>query len=204
MKDPVFDELAKRFSREGFSLYIVGGTSRDMLLSLPFSDRDYCTDATPKDMERFLKEGNFVFAKYGSVRLPTASGEVDITTLREEGEYLDHRHPAKISFVKDPSLDYLRRDFTINAIYLDSLYRPLDYCGGLADLQNKIIRFIGDPDKRVEEDPLRILRAERFALTLDFSIDPATKKAMDDHRDLLSLLNPSKVLEEKRKMEKAK
>lgn len=203
MQDLQFDELSRRFKEHGFSLYIIGGTSRDLLLGREFLDRDYCTDATPKDMRLFLSEANFVFANFGSVRYPSSFGEVDITTLREEGEYLDHRHPSKITFVKDTKLDYLRRDFTVNAIYLDEDYKIIDYCGGMDDLHNKVIRFIGEAKKRVEEDPLRILRAERFSKVLGFEIEPNSQRAMDEGRSLLKLLNPAKVEEERKKLERS-
>jgi tRNA nucleotidyltransferase/poly(A) polymerase len=108
-----------------------------------------------------------------------------------------------LQFVKDPKLDYKRRDFTINALYLDEDYRLLDFCGGYADLQKKIIRFVGDPLKRVQEDPLRILRADRFAQVLGFSFEEKTKEAIEENRSLLAKLNPEKVKEERRKLEKA-
>jgi tRNA nucleotidyltransferase/poly(A) polymerase len=153
-------------------------------------------------MKSFLPEADFSFAKYGSVKLFTNDKEFDITTLRQEGVYKDFRHPSFIKFVQDPKLDYLRRDFTINALYIDSGYQTLDYCGGLSDLKNKIIRFIGNPTKRVEEDPLRILRAYRFAKTLGFTLESKTLDACKKGEPLLAKLNPSKVNEEKKKEER--
>ncbi|MBR4275094.1 MAG: hypothetical protein IKQ34_03705, partial [Bacilli bacterium] len=117
----------------------------------------------------------------------------------QEGEYNDSRHPSNVIFVKDPKLDYVRRDFTINAMYLDEDYNVIDFSTGQEDLKKKLIRFIGDPYKRIEEDPLRIARAERFAKTLGFEIEEKTQQAIKDKRDLLGKLNPEKLKEEQRK-----
>lgn len=203
MQDPVFDELSLVFQKEGHALYIVGGTSRDLLLGRSFTDRDYCTDATPEEMKAFLPKANYSFARYGSVRLYKDKQEVDITSLREEGKYLDCRHPSYVKFVKDLKKDYKRRDFTINAIYIDKDYKAIDYCGGLIDLDKRLIRFIGDPIKRVKEDPLRILRAYRFAKVLGFELEEKTRLACLEGEPMLTKLNPDKVMEEKKKLEKA-
>jgi|LAHS01.1.fsa_nt_gb tRNA nucleotidyltransferase (CCA-adding enzyme) len=200
MEDPIFNDLKKLFNNRGYRLYIVGGTTRDLLLGRSFSDRDYVSDATPDEMKVFLPDADFTFAKYGAVKLLWDHCPVDITTLREEKGYQDYRHPGKVTFVKDPKLDYLRRDFTINAMYLDEEYSLLDYSGGLADLEAKLIRFIGDPEKRVQEDPLRILRAERFAKSLGFSIEPKTLAALSKYHGLIAKLNPEKIKEEQRKL----
>jgi tRNA nucleotidyltransferase/poly(A) polymerase len=202
MQDPTFDSLAQIFKENGYSLYMIGGTSRDFLLARQYADWDFVSEATPEEMKRFLNDADYSFAKYGSVKLFTSSKEVDITTFRQEGEYKDYRHPSFIKFVKSPSLDYLRRDFTINALYIDSQYQVLDYCSGLQDLKNKVIRFIGDPKKRVEEDPLRILRAYRFSKLLGFTIEKKTLEACKNGEPLLAKLNPSKVNEEKKKEER--
>lgn len=202
MKDEVFLSYCHLFREHGYRLYMIGGTSRDYLLGRPYADFDFATDATPKEMETFLPSASYVFARYGSVHDKHGESEVDLTTFREEGEYKDHRHPSWIKFVKEPSLDYRRRDFTINAIYLDDRDGVLDFAGGMDDLKHGIIRFIGDPKTRIQEDPLRILRAERFAKTLGFAIDPASQKAMNELRGLLRYLNPEKVKMEERKLPK--
>src|SRR5574344_1463277 len=199
MKDPVFDSLAKLYQANGHQLYIVGGTARDLLLGRAFSDRDYATDATPEEERAFLKEANYAFERYGSVKVAFEGQEIDVTTLRKEADYRDFRHPGKVIFVRDPKEDYLRRDFTINALYVTPDYAVLDYCGGVQDLEKKLIRFIGDPSRRVQEDPLRILRAERFAAALSFTIEEKSQEAIETYRPLLAKLNPEKVKEEERK-----
>lgn len=178
-------------------MYLVGGSVRDYLLGIPFTDFDMATDATPADEEEFLKDAEFSFSKYGSIRIKKKP--IEITTLREEGPYDDMRHPRFVNFVKDPIQDYKRRDFTINAMYLDEDYRLIDYAGGFADLKSKTIRFIGDPEKRIREDPLRIIRALRLREKLNFNFDTATGKAIDRLRPLLDNVPAAKVKEEERK-----
>jgi tRNA nucleotidyltransferase (CCA-adding enzyme) len=204
MHEETFNDLKKLFLAQGHRLYIVGGTARDLLLGRPYDDLDFATDATPSEERAFLPDASYIFAQYGSVKVTQDQKPVDITTLRVEEDYRDFRHPGTVVFVKDPKRDYLRRDFTINALYLDEEYALLDYCGGWDDLQAKLLRFVGDPARRVREDPLRIIRAERFALSLGFTIEPKTQKAIDEARDLLKELNPAKIEEERRKGWKGK
>ena len=150
--------------------------------------------------EQFVRKS---FEKFGTVRVKVDGVHVDITTLRKEGEYIDYRHPSKVTYVKDIEEDYVRRDFTINAIYMDENFNVIDPSGlGLKDLKDKLIRFIGDPEKRIKEDPLRILRAERFETNLGFKIEDNTYLAIKKNRHLLDKINPDKIKEEYRKMNK--
>lgn len=201
MVEPVFDKYVATFLEHGYSLYMVGGSARDYLLMRPSHDYDFATDATPEEMRRFLPDADYSFSKYGSVKLYEGKIEVDITTLREEGPYNDSRHPSYVHFVKDPYKDFPRRDFTINALYITKDGKLLDYVGGEEDLVNKLIRFIGDPRARVEEDPLRILRAERFARQLDFQIEAETLRAIRDLQPLLNRINPEKIRMEMKKLQ---
>lgn len=201
MNKNVFDSVALIFNRHGYRLYMVGGATRDYLLDRPILDYDFVTDATPEEMKAFLPDADYTFSKFGTVRIKVNHVKVDITTLRIEDGYIDFRHPSKVVFTKDIKKDYVRRDFTINAIYMDEEYNIIDYCGGLNDLNNKLIRFIGDPDKRIKEDPLRILRAERFEKKLGFKIEDETFKAIERNRHLIEELNPQKVQAELKKME---
>lgn len=196
----LFKSLAKLFKENGFSLFMIGGTSRDYLLNLEVLDYDFVSDATPEDMKKFLPDANYHFEKYGSIRLKIDGVHVDITTFRSEGEYLDFRHPNSVKYVKTIEEDFVRRDFTINAIYIDEDMKCIDPSGGLIDLKNKVIRFIGDPIKRIKEDPLRILRAERFKEKLNFEIEEKSLEAINKYRYLLDKLNPEKVKEELRKL----
>lgn len=193
-------KLAKLFKSKGFNLYLVGGTVRDFLMKLDLTDMDLVTDATPDQMLPFLKGADDSFKKYGSIKYHYENVKFDITTLRVEGKYLDSRHPSKIKYVTDLKKDYLRRDFTVNGMYLDSYFILYDYCHGQEDLKNKVIRFIGKPSKRIKEDPLRIIRAVRFALTYGFSIEEKTEQAMKKYSYLLSKLNKEKIKEEVNKI----
>ena len=199
MDKSIFENLADLFIKHGYALYIIGGTSRDYLLGRKVFDYDFATDATPDQMAKFLPEADYTFAKFGTISLLYKKQKVDIVTLRVEGDYEDFRHPTSIRYVSQISEDYRRRDFTINALYIDRQYQIHDFANGLKDLKNGIIRLIGDPEKRLMEDPLRILRAERFAKKLNFTIEPNTLTAMNKCRHLLSRLNPDKVKEEEKK-----
>ena len=202
MNKEIFLKLAKLFNDNGFRLYMIGGTTRDYLLKKEVFDYDFVSDATPEEMKKFLLDANFTFAKFGSVKVKVDGVHVDITTLREEGEYLDYRHPSKITYVRDIEKDYVRRDFTINAIYMDEKFNIIDPSNGVEDLNNKVIRFIGDPETRIKEDPLRILRAERFETKLNFIIEDKSLMAIKKYRYLLDKINPEKIKEEMRKLNK--
>lgn len=188
-----FKSLHKLFKENGYSLYLVGGTVRDFLLGLELNDYDVVTNATPKGMETFLENANYTFAKYGSVKLHYQNIKFDITTLRKEEGYLDSRHPNKIVFCDSLEDDSKRRDFTINALYMDEKERVIDFYNGKDDLKNHIIRMIGDIDKRIKEDPLRIIRAARFKISLDFELDNSLLKAMIKNKDLLKKVNKEKI-----------
>ena len=199
MNKEIFTKLAKVFNDHGYRLYMIGGTTRDYLLNKEVLDYDFVSDATPKEMRKFLPDANYQFERFGTVRVKVDGVHVDITTLRTEGEYLDFRHPSKITYIKDINKDYVRRDFTINAIYMDENFNIIDPSHGVEDLKNGIIRFIGDPEKRIREDPLRILRAERFETKLNFIIEDKSLMAIKKYRYLLDKINPDKIREEERK-----
>ena len=199
MQNELFKFLDKVFKENGFSIFEVGGSVRDELLGLEVFDFDFATDATPEEMMKFLPNANDTFAKFGCIKYKGEHGRAEITTFRVEKSYDDFRHPNKIRFIKSLDEDYKRRDFTINAIYKDINGKLYDPSNGVEDIKNKTIRFIGDPEKRIEEDPLRILRAKRFAAKLGFEIEPKTAKAMEKLEYLLEKLNPDKIKEEERK-----
>ena len=196
---PLFKKYEKLFRSHGYPLFVVGGTSRDLLLGQEPSDFDFVTSATPEQERSFLPNADYSFAKFGSIKFKEEGKEIDVTTFREEGEYKDFRHPSYIRFISSPEEDSKRRDFTINALYLDGEGNVLDFHGGLKDLREKKIRFIGNPDVRIQEDPLRILRAERFAKRLGFTLEEETDKAIKKLRPLLAKLNPLKVKQEMEK-----
>lgn len=199
MVKKLFLDLAIIFEKHGYDLYMVGGTSRDYLLNLKVEDFDFVTDATPNEMKVFLKDANYTFERFGTISLLFQNQKVDIVTMRTESDYDDHRHPRKITFVRALKEDYLRRDFTINALYIDKDFNVYDFTTGIKDLKMGIIRFIGSPKKRINEDPLRIIRAERFAKKLNFTYEKKTKQAIEKYYYLLEKINPHKIELEKKK-----
>ena len=203
MDEKLLDYLSlnKLFEENGFSLYLVGGTVRDYLLNLPLDDMDVVTDATPEDIKKFLPDASFTFACFGSVSYKiNKKVKFDITTLREEKGYEDGRHPDKIHFVKDLSIDVKRRDFTVNALYMNSKFEVIDYVDGEKDLSNHTLRMVGNPDLRIKEDPLRIIRALRFSIDYKLSIDKELDLAIRNNISLLEKLNIEKIHQDIRKI----
>ena len=201
--DKIFDYLKKIFNDHNFRLYMIGSTSRDYLLNREINDYDFVSDATPSDIAKFLK-CDHTFARFGTVKYYYENKKIDIVTLRKESEYKDFRHPSKIEFVKDIDIDYKRRDFTINAIYIDENYNVIDptKCG-INDLNSRHLRFIKDPLTSIKEDPLRILRAYRFIKEYNLSIDEKDLRILKENEDLLKHLNVNKIKEEEKKLKGA-
>lgn len=197
-----FIELANEFNKHGYQLYLVGGTVRDYLLNEPLTDMDAVSEATPEEILAFLPKVDATFKRFGSLKYKTSDGlKFDITTLRKESSYEDSRHPNKVIFVKDLKEDYLRRDFTVNALYMNKDLKVIDYCNGQEDLKNNILRMVGDPDTRIKEDPLRILRAIRFHLMHHLKIEESLLKAMQDNFYLLRNITDAKIRSELNKID---
>ena len=199
-KSQAFIELVKVFKEHGFRLYLVGGTVRDILLSFELTDMDAVTDATPDEMKTFVN-GDYTFAKMGSVKVKFNDVKFDITTLRKEKQYRDSRHPTKVVFVKDLKTDHYRRDFTINAMYMDEHFQVYDYENGVEDLSKRILRMVGSPNKRLKEDPLRIIRCLRFSLTYKLTIEPKLEKALMSSIKFLEKLSKDKIKMELKKFD---
>ena len=173
-------EILDRLSASGFHAYIVGGCVRDSLMGKAPHDWDICTDAFPEDVIRIFGEENTIPTgiQHGTVTVKTPAGMCEVTTFRIDGEYLDKRRPESVSFVRELREDLARRDFAINAMAYNPKEGLIDLFGGKEDLENKVIRAVGEPRKRFQEDALRILRAVRFSAKLGFAIEPDTYEAM--------------------------
>lgn len=195
----IYRDLATLFDSKGFLLYLVGGTVRDYLLGKKLTDMDLVTDATPGEMKEFLSNADYTFEKYGSVRLKIDDIKFDITTLRKEEGYSDFRHPNKICFTKSLKEDVFRRDITINAMYMDKDLNVIDFVGGQKDISNKVIRMIGKPLKRINEDPLRIIRIYRFKLETGFEIERELNDVLEHNFSKAKLINKDKINQEIRK-----
>ena len=176
---------------EGYSSFIVGGAVRDILLGLDINDIDIATSATPEKLkEMFItKEAQ---NKYNSIKVMFNDYEFEVTTFRKDLVYLDNRHP-KFEVANTLESDIVRRDFTVNALAFDKDEKLIDLVGGKADLDNKIIRAIGNPNIRFEEDSLRILRAVYYASRLHFKIEEATYKALKEEGKLVQNLSFDRV-----------
>lgn len=165
---------------QGFAAYAVGGCVRDDLLGRQPQDFDLCTSALPEQIQQVFRDCPLVLAgvKHGTVGVVTAAGVVEITTFRTEGGYQDNRHPDWVKFVPRVEADLARRDFTINAMAYSPVRGLCDPFGGAQDLENRILRAVGDPWQRFREDALRILRGLRFAARYHLAVEPETEKAM--------------------------
>lgn len=185
--------IAKILAKNGYRSYAVGGCIRDAVMGRTPNDWDMTTSCSPEKMiEIFDAAGVRTIPtglKHGTVSVLLDNEIYECTTFRIDGSYTDSRHPDKVTFTEDISEDLRRRDFTVNAMAGDPLSENgeiVDIFGGRDDIENKIIRAVGDPEKRFTEDALRILRAIRFATVLDFEIDSETQEAAKKLSDRLS------------------
>jgi tRNA nucleotidyltransferase (CCA-adding enzyme) len=175
--------ICRRLRETGKRGWIVGGCVRDMLRGQDAKDWDVATDAPPDEVMRLFRKVIPTGIQHGTVTVVLHGVPYEVTTLRGEGTYSDGRRPDRVEFTGDITADLARRDFTFNAIALDPVDgHIIDPFGGQRDLIARIVRAVGDPAERFAEDGLRVLRAARFAATLQCSIDPATERAMGSER----------------------
>jgi len=194
-------QTAGELRARGFQAWLVGGCVRDLVLKREPADYDIATDAQPRQLIEIFPKAKLVGAQFGVVLVDG----VEVATFRSDHSYVDGRHPVEVRFESDAKQDVLRRDFTINALLLDpALVRSpaeltshvVDYVGGLSDLSNRIIRAIGDPEQRFEEDHLRMLRAVRFAARFGFEIEPATMGAIQKLHARITRVSPERIRDE--------
>lgn len=174
------DAVAARLSQHGFQAFLVGGAVRDLLGATPPRDWDLATNALPDEVEALFPNAIPTGKQYGTITVLAGNNSVEITTFREDLEYRDGRRPAVIRFSQNIAADLARRDFTVNAIAYDLSKGLLtDPCNGRNDLRRRVVKAVGDPATRFQEDGLRMLRFYRFIATLDFKPDRATAKAIN-------------------------
>lgn len=194
------------FDREWTPIYLVGGCVRDMLLGTTPKDYDFTVETTPENIENILRLYHIPFnamsAKYGTIVARIGNEEYEITSTRKEADYVDNRHPEEVIFGVSIEEDLKRRDFTINAMAMDSKGNIIDSFDGnkCFDLENHLIKTVGNPETRFKEDPLRIMRALRFSITKGFQLDAATQKAMVDCKDMLNNISKERITAELRKI----
>lgn len=191
-------------SAAGYKAYFVGGCVRDFFMRRPFNDIDIASSSTPIETETALSAAGIrcikTGIKHGTVTAIINGESFEITTFRSDGEYKDNRHPENVSFVTDVKTDLARRDFTVNAMAYNENDGLVDVFGGIDDINNKIIRCVGNPDKRFNEDALRIIRALRFSSVLGFEIEENTQKSIFKNKDLLKNIAAERIFVELKKL----
>ena len=188
--------VLNRLNEAGYEAYLVGGSVRDFLLNKHNKDIDITTNAIPEEVKRIFVDFPVIDTgiKHGTVTILYKNLPIEITTYRIDGEYQDSRHPKEVKFTSSLKEDLSRRDFTINAMAYNN--ELIDYYGGRDDLKNKMLRAVGNPNKRFEEDALRILRGLRFASNLGFSIEEKTILAMRENKLLLKNISSERIQNE--------
>ena len=188
--------ILKTFRQAGFEAYVVGGCVRDSILGRVPGDWDICTSALPEETKALFKKTVDTGIKHGTVTVLLKDERYEVTTFRQDGEYLDHRKPREVTFVRSLTEDLRRRDFTVNAMAMDEFGVISDPFGGQEDLKKGILRAVGDGNLRFQEDSLRILRGLRFSAQLGFSLEESTVLAMKDNRHLLKSISGERIYQE--------
>ena len=177
-------KVLDKIEKSGFEAFIVGGYVRDSLLAHNSTDIDICTNALPKDLVKIFHSKNAHLSIYGSLKIITDKYNFDITTYRKEIKYVNHKL-MEMEYINNLLEDLKRRDFTINTIVMNSKGNMIDTLGGINDIQNHLIKCVGEADVRFKEDPLRMLRAVRFATILDFKLDSKIVKSIKKNHKLI-------------------
>ena len=189
-------KVVRQLHKEGYQALFAGGCVRDRLLDRPAKDYDVVTDAVPEQVTQCFRRTLQIGAQFGVVMVLTGGQQVEVATFRTEGGYQDGRHPDYVEF-GSATEDASRRDFTVNGMFYDPITKEeLDFVNGQQDLKKKVLRTIGDPDERFGEDYLRMLRAVRFAVKLQFTIDPATGSAIQKHASKITGVSAERIAAE--------
>ena len=186
-------KIINMLNSAGFEAYAVGGCVRDSVLGREPNDWDITTSAMPEEVKAIFRRTVDTGIKHGTVTVLLGDEGFEVTTFRVDGEYTDHRHPEEVSFTRELEEDLLRRDFTINAMAYSDSTGLVDLYGGINDLEDKLIKAVGAPDARFDEDALRIMRAVRFAAQLGFDIEGRTKEAIIRHTEFLRDVSAERI-----------
>lgn len=192
--------ILERIEENGFEAYIVGGYVRDYLLGINSSDVDICTNARVRELLDIFSDYNVSSNEYGAVKLITNDSRIDITTYRRDLKYNGSRRRVEIEYVDNLLDDINRRDFTMNTLCMNKEGNIIDVLNGKEDIEKKIIRCVGNIDDRLNEDPLRMLRAVRFATMLNFEIEEELYKELKRNRTLIAQLSRERIKEELNKI----
>jgi poly(A) polymerase len=189
-------EVAARLKRHGFLAFFAGGCVRDALLGRAPKDLDLATDARPEDVLRLFPGSRQIGRAFPVVLVHAGEHAIELATFRRDADYPDGRHPSQVTYSR-PEEDAQRRDFTINGLFYDpAVEQILDFVDGQRDLAARRIRAIGDPRRRFDEDHLRLLRAVRFAATLDFELDPNTAMAIRERAERIRRISAERIAQE--------
>ncbi len=193
---PLAIKIYNKLKAEGFETYFAGGCVRDLVLGVKPKDIDIATEAAPEKILSLFPKTVEVGQAFGVVRVVDGGQMIEVATFRQDGIYKDGRRPEKVIY-SDPKSDAERRDFSVNALFLDVTKKEIiDFIGGLKDIEKKVIRTVGDANKRFEEDHLRILRAVRFSAQLGFEIDSETWSAIQSHASLIGKVSEERIRDE--------
>lgn len=193
-------QVIRQLETAGFEAVFVGGAVRDALLGRPGHDVDVATSALPEEVKTVFGKTVDVGIAHGTILVLDAGEPIEVTTYRTDGEYVDHRRPDGVIFVRSLEEDLKRRDFTMNAIAMRADEQIIDLYGGRDDIAKEVIRAVGNPSDRFAEDALRMLRAVRFSAQLGFTIEPATLAAVKEHAHEIAFVAHERIAAELEKI----
>ena len=187
--------ILNKLNKYGYEAYVVGGCVRDSIIGLVPHDWDICTSALPEQTVEIFSDYKIIPTglKHGTVTIVVDDEQYEVTTYRIDGKYKDNRHPLEVTFTSSLKEDLRRRDFTINAMAYNPSVGLIDYFGGKRDIKNKVIKCVGKPDDRFNEDALRILRAIRFSITLGYNIDSKALQSIYKNKNLLKNISMERI-----------
>jgi tRNA nucleotidyltransferase (CCA-adding enzyme) len=188
--------ILNKLKENNYEAFVVGGCVRDSILKRPLKDWDITTNALPNQIMKLFEHTIPTGIKHGTVTVVINEKYFEVTTYRLDGNYTDNRHPDEVIFTSSLQEDLSRRDFTINSLAYNEEHGLIDIFNGVCDLKNKLIKCVGDPDKRFNEDALRMLRGIRFACELDFNIENNTYKAICKNHALLQNVSFERIRDE--------
>lgn len=199
-KDAAF--IINKLEENGYEAYVVGGCVRDSLLGIEPHDWDICTSALPEQVLEVFSDYKVILTglQHGTVTIVIDTEPYEVTTYRIDGEYKDNRHPEKVEFVSNLELDLMRRDFTINSMAYNDKNGLVDLFGGIDDIENKVIRCVGNPDDRFTEDALRMIRAIRFAIKYGCEIEENTLISLLTRKELIKNISVERINSELQKI----
>ncbi|MCK5812406.1 MAG: CCA tRNA nucleotidyltransferase [Clostridiales bacterium] len=190
------NEVLTSLINNGYESYIVGGAVRDFVLKRPINDIDIATSAKPMQIKKLFKKTLDTGIEHGTITVILNNKNYEVTTFRKEKKYINYRKPSSVIFIKNIKQDIKRRDFTINAMLQTNDLKIIDYYKGLKHCKEKIIKTVGNPNKRFKEDALRMLRAVRFSVQLGFNINKKTWEAIKKHQYLLKHISKERITQE--------